>query len=156
VSDRLVSVEQQRDGRVFVVTYSKTVDGHRLIDGTPLVVADASDVLSLGEAVATGLQRSTDGKLPARDTREFPPDADFLAWVGAATFAHYAKGVRSVSVWAANGAGEDLTLVEVTPEAHGGSRKGFTPVDGEEETLRSPGTMELGQAVLRALTVATP
>lgn len=155
MSDRLVSVEQQRDGRVFVVTYSKTVDGHRLIDGAPLVVTDASDAALLGEAVVTGLQRSSDGVLPARDSREFPPDADFLAWVGAPSFAHYAKGVKSVSVWAANGEGEHLTLVEVTPEANGGPRKGFTPMDGEEETLQSPGARELGQAVQAALKTAT-
>ena len=154
--DRLVSVEKQRDGRVFVVTYSKSVDGRRIIDGRPLVVADAADVLSLGEAVVTGLQRSTEGKLPARDTRESPPDAVLLACVGAPTFAHYAKGVRSVSLWAANGEGEDITLVDVAPEANGGPQKGFTPMDGKEETLLSPGTVELGQAVQRALTVATP
>ena len=149
-----MSVEQQRDGRVFVVTYSKTVDGHRLIDGTPAVVADPSDVVLLGEAVITGLQRSSEGKLPARDTHKFPPDADFLAWVGAASFAHYAKGVKSVSVWAANGEGEDLTIVEVTPEANGGPRKGFTPIDGEVATLQSPGAMKLGQAVQAALEIA--
>ena len=155
MSDRLVSVEQQRDGRVFVVTYSKTVDGHRLIDGTPVVVSGASDAAPLGEAVVTGLQRSSEGKLPARDTGAFPPDADFLAWVGAPSFAHYSKGVRSVSVWAANGQGEDLTSVEVTPEANGGPRKGFTPMDGELETLQSPSAMELGQAVQAALRTAT-
>lgn len=155
MSDRLVSVEQQRDGRVFVVTYSRTVDGHRLIDGVPSVVTDVSDAMLLGEAVVAGLQRSSEGKLPARDTREFPPDADFLAWVGAPSFAHYAKGVKSVSVWAANGQGENLTSVEVTPEANGGPRKGFTPIDGEVAALHSPSAMELGQAVQAALSTAT-
>ncbi|WP_146185319.1 hypothetical protein [Microbacterium sp. HMWF026] len=152
MSDRLVSVEQQRDGRIFVITYSKTSDGHRIIDGTPLVVESAADAGALGDAVVTGLQRSTDGVLPARDLRQNPPDAAFLAWVGAPTYAAYAKGVRGVEVWAEGSS--DLTLVEVTPKANGGASEGFTPMDDVEE-LRSPEPSRLGAAVQRALTLAT-
>lgn len=153
MSDRLVSVELQRDGRVFVITYSKTSDGHRIMDGLPLIVQAADDAQVLGESVVAGLRRSTDGILPARDLRQNPPDAEFLRWVGTPSYAAYAKGVRSVDVWAEGGDGE-LTLVEVTPQANGGAGKGFTPMDGVDE-LRAPDAHQLGVAVQRALTLAT-
>jgi hypothetical protein len=149
----VVSVEQQRDGRVFVITYSKTADGHRIIDGTPLVVASAADAQTLGESVVAGLQRSTDGVLPARNLQQDAPDAEFLRWVGASTYSAYAKGVRGVEVWA-DGTGE-LTLVEVTPKSNGGASKGFTPMD-EVDELHSPESAQLGVAVRRALALATP
>ncbi len=47
-----------------------------------------------------------------------------------------------------------MKIVEVTPEANGGPRKGFTPIDGEVATLQSPGAMKLGQAVQAALEIA--
>ena len=148
-----MSVELQRDGRVFVITYSKTSDGHRVMDGLPLVVEGADDAQVLGVSVVTGRRRSTDGALPARDLRQSPPDAGFLRWVGAPTYAAYAKGVHSVEVWAEGGDG-DLTLVEVTPMANGGAGKGFTPMDGVD-VLRAPGAHRVGVAVQRALTLAT-
>lgn len=89
---------------------------------------------------------------PPRDPHRDPPDAEFLRWVGAATYSAYAKGVRSVDVWARGNTG--LPFVEVTPMANGGARTGFTPMD-EMEELHSPEPSELGAAVQRALTIAT-
>ncbi|MEV7693488.1 hypothetical protein AB0N73_09175 [Microbacterium sp. NPDC089189] len=154
MSDHVASVQQQKDGRVFVITFSKTTDGHRIMDGLPLVVENAEDALTLGDAVVAGLQRSTDGVLPARDLRRYPPDAGFLDWLGVPTYAAYARGVRSVSVWAAGGAG-DLRRVEVTAEANGGPSRGFAPTD-EGEVLTYEGSERLGMAVQRALAKATP
>ncbi|WP_029146347.1 hypothetical protein [Microbacterium luticocti] len=152
MTDRLVSVELQKDSRIFIVTYSRTTDGHRLIDGVPIVVPTADDATALGEAVVNGLLRSTTGVLPPRDTSVSPPDAEFLRWAGVETYAKYAKGVRTVEVWA-DGDGE-LEDIEITPEGNQGARGGFVPL-GDPESITFNGPTQLGEAVQRALALAT-
>ncbi len=151
MSERVVMVHEQRDGRIFVITYSETTDGHSIIDGLPIVLADSDDATALGAAVVRGLRNSTSGVLPARDLRENPPDKQFLEWVGAPSYAKYAKGVRSVEVWA-EGSG-DLGKVEITPYVNGGGRTGFTPMEDVHE-LQFSDEAALGALVQQAITEA--
>lgn len=148
-----VSVHEQPDGRVFVTVYSRNVDGFWLMNGLPRVLPTAKDEEALGSSVLDALVASTQTTLPSRDLRNNPPDSEFLAWLGVSTYAKYAKGVRSVGVYAFLDEGQDRVLV--TPEKNGGAKSGFTPISDERVTLTTLDALTLGSTVRTALSLAT-
>jgi len=148
-----VSVHVQPDGRVFVIVYSRNADGFWLMNGLPRVLPTAEGEEALGSAVLDALEASTQVTLPSRDLRNDPPDRDFLAWLGVPTYAKYAKGVRSVGVYAFLDEGQDRVLV--TPEANGGARSGFTPISDKRVTLTTFDALTIGSTVRAALSLAT-
>lgn len=151
--DHSVSVELQRDGRVFVQPYSKTSEGASIGDGLPAVIASMTDAHVLGSSIVAALHASNRRPLPNRNLRVDPPDREFLEWRGLRTYGQYMRGVRTLSVRAAYD-DDDLAEVTITPERNGGSRGGFTPMSEERRSVTFESPEQLGRAVHEAMTKA--
>jgi hypothetical protein len=148
------AVQLQRDGRVFVQPYSRTVTRSLQANGLPIVLPSSQDAVMLGQTIRAALQTAWDTVLPARDPRVDPPDRELLDWLGLPDYAAYARGVRSVGVhWFLGGAEPNHLLV--TPEDNGGPRTGFTPLREHRVTLTDFTPSVIGEAVQLALTLAT-
>ncbi|WP_460740524.1 hypothetical protein [Microbacterium neimengense] len=134
-------------GEVFVSTYSRAVDGAWITDGLPSVLPPGSDGPAVGTAVLRALRNSTTGVLPSRNVREDPPDRELLAWLGAPSYAAYARGVAAVHVsWFLR----ESTDILVTPYDNLGRGRGFVPLSDLAETITEATSEAIGAAVLRA------
>ncbi|MCI1018871.1 hypothetical protein HWD99_09560 [Microbacterium sp. C5A9] len=149
-----MSVELQRDGRVFIQPYSKTWEGASIGDGLPSVIASMTDAQVLGSSIVAALHASNRRPLPNRNLRVDPPDREFLEWLGLRTYGQYMKGVRTLSVRAAYD-NDDIAEVMITPERNGGPRGGFTPLSDERRTVMFESPEQLGRAVQEAMKRAT-
>ena len=149
VNRKAVDVHLLKDGRVFLQPYSTAENGHEIFDGLPEVVASIDDPVVVGMALQAALDRSNARVLPAVDYRATPPDTEFLKWVGARSFAVYARGVRSVSVTTTPQSPADTVTIQ--SEQNQGARGGFVPIDGTEFELSYSSPEELGRAVQEAM-----
>ncbi len=151
-----VSVLFRPNGEAHVLVSSIPRGGApRLVDGLPLVVADASDPAALGRAVLDAMERCTYGVMPRRDLRNDDlNDHELLRWANARSWAEYNRHCRDVGVYSEY---EDQpTSVRITPMARGYGGV-FTPVkapewDGEVP-VESP--EQLGREILAAQALAT-
>lgn len=147
-----VTVHLQRDGQVFVQTYSRDTNGGWVMNGLPHVLNNVGDARSLGQAVLDAINASLTTTVPARDYRQYPPDHEFLAWLGTDSYAKYAKGVRAVSV---DGFFDGDPHILVTPESNGGAQRGFEPMREHRAKLTDLSAESVGTAVQNALPLAT-
>lgn len=150
---RLVEVEMQRDGRIFVHSLSTTPDGVHVFNGLPRVVGPETDAEEFGVILADALNDSNRRPLPERDLFLNPPDREFLDWLGVSTFGRYMRGVRSVGLFARYD--NVLESVYVTPRRNEGNRGGFTPIMEERVLLDYESPEQLGRAVQEAMKKAT-
>lgn len=148
----LVGVDLQRDGRVFVKTYSRNTNGMWMLNGLPRVLPNDEDAATLGQAVIAAVEASPSTILPARNVREDPPDREFLAWLGLKTYAAYAKGVRGAMIDAFLDGDRHLLI---SPQHNGGPKTGFVDIREHREKLTDWTPSVVGAAVQRALTLAT-
>ena len=146
-----VTVHLQRDGRVFVQTYSRDTNGWWVMNGLPHVLDNVRDARALGQTVLDAIHASLTTTVPAGNYRRDPPDREFLAWLGTDSYAKYAKGVRAVSV---DGFFEGDPHVLVTPESNGGARRGFEPMREHRVKLTDLSVQSVGAAVQEALPLA--
>ena len=149
-----MSVELQKDGRVFVQPYSKTFEGANIADGLPAVIASMTDAQVLGSSIVAALHASNRRPLPNRNLRVDPPDRELLEWLGLRTYGQYMRGVRTLSVRASYD-DTDIAEVTVTPKRNGGPRTGFTEIGEERVLLHYESPAQLGRAVLEAMKKAT-
>lgn len=112
----------------------------------------SDDAAALGQAVIEAVRASPEATIQARDYRADRPDREFLAWVGADSYAKYAKGVRAVLVHGFFGDDEHIL---VTPQSNGGAHAGFEPIREHREKLTDSSADAVGTAVQHALTLAT-
>ncbi|QAY61287.1 hypothetical protein ET475_15725 [Microbacterium protaetiae] len=147
-----VGIDKQRDGRYFVQAFSKTANGFLIVDGLPEVLDAHAVELAIGEAALRALHLSCSRVLPARDLRADPPDREFLAWLGVASYAKYMKGVKEVSL--RSEFDETPETIQVIPNRNGG-RDGFTDIKEHAVTITYENPTQLGQAVLDAFQDAT-
>lgn len=152
--DRSVSVELQRDGRVFVQPYSKTFEGASIGDGLPAVIASMTDAQVLGSSIVAGLHASNRRPLPNRNLRVDPPDRELLEWLGLRTYGQGMRGVRTLSVRATYD-NTDIAEVTITPERNEGPRGGFTPILEERFSIMYENPEQLGRAAQVAMKKAT-
>jgi hypothetical protein len=152
MSRGLVDVHLQPDGRVFVETFSRDTENGWVMNGLPRVLGNTDDATALGTAVIEAVKASPETTLPARDAKTDPPDREFLAWVGADSYAKYAKGVRAALV---HGFFDGEPHLLITPQSNGGSRSGFEPMREHRQKLTDWSPATVGEAVQRALTLAT-
>ena len=152
--DRSVSVELQRDGRVFVQPYSKTFEGASIADGLPAVIASMADAQVLGSSIVAALHASNRRPLPNRNLRVDPPDRELLEWLGLRTYGQYMRGVRTLRVRASYD-NTDIAEVTITPSCNEGPRGGFTPILEERRTVTYETPEQLGRAVQEAMKKAT-
>lgn len=148
--DHSVSVELQRDGRVFVQPYSKTFEGANIADGLPAVIASMTDAQVLGSSIVTALHASNRRPLPNRNLRVDPPDRELLEWLGLRTYGQYMRGVRTLSVRASYD-DTDIAEVTVTPKRNEGPRGGFTPILERRFSIMYENPEQLGRAVQEAM-----
>jgi hypothetical protein len=148
--DRSVSVELQKNGRVFVQPYSKTFEGASIGDGLPAVIASMTDAQVLGSSIVAGLHASNRRPLPNRNLRVDPPDRELLEWLGLRTYGQYMRGVRTLSVRATYD-NTDIAEVTITPERNEGPRGGFTPILEERFSIDFESPEQLGRAVQEAM-----
>lgn len=151
-----VSVLFRPNGQAHVLIYSIPRGGApRLVDGLPLVVADASDPAALGQAVLDAMDRCTYGVMPRRDLRNDDlNDHELLRWAKARSWAEYNRNCRDVGVHSVY---EDRpTSVRITPMARGYGGV-FTPADAAEWDGEVPveNAEQLGRKILAARALAT-
>ncbi|WP_157560097.1 hypothetical protein [Microbacterium sp. H83] len=148
-----MSVHLQRDGSVFVQTYSEMTGLADIGDGLPLVVESMNDPERLGAVVLDALRASNRRPLPYRNLREDPPDREFLAWLGVQSYGRYMRGVRSLGVDAHFD--EVIREITITPESNDGPRGGFSPISEERFSIMFESPEQLGRAVQAAMAKAT-
>jgi hypothetical protein len=135
-----------RQAEYIVSTYSKTLPGFWVLDGTPVRVPQESSADQLGAVIRNALDQSREGvEEPGRDGKPAQPLLDLL---GLPDYATYAKGTRSVGVYVEpSGEGE---VVKVTPKRNEGTRRGFTPIEDEMRTFTYDSPSQLGIEVIKA------
>jgi hypothetical protein len=148
---RLASVDRRPSGDYVVATSSRTLTGGWVNDGPPQLLPASATAADLGTAAIEALRRS---RPDAPDiTRADTPDAELLAAVGAPSYTAYAKGVRSLEVYAEFD--DEPGTIELTPNANGGPRSGFTPIMDEKRDVPADPADQLGRAILDLLEKAT-
>ena len=153
MTQRVIAVNLLRDSRVFVHTYTETVDGFRIIDGLPRVLGGIGDSIAVGDAVVAALRASNRRPLPSRNLRIHPPDRDLLQWLGLRSYGQFMRGVRSVQLIA--DFDEEIGDITVSPLRNGG-KEGFMTIQGGAFTLSFDSPEQLGRAVQQAMGKATP
>jgi hypothetical protein len=149
VTGKLASVDLRR-GEYLVSTYSKTIPGFWILDGTPTRLPQESSPSQLGEAIRAALDKSRQGvEGPGIEGKPGQPLLDLL---GLPDYSTYAKGTRSVEVYLDSDREE---TVEVTPNRNEGGNQGFTPIEEELRTFTYESPAHLGTEVIKAFEKAT-
>ena len=153
MTDRLVSVEWQKDGRVFFRPYSLTENGLRRADGLPEVLDSLDDAAATGNALSRALARSNARVLPSVNPRTDTTPSPFLEWVGKRTWGEYMRGVRAIKVATVHG--DPPNTVELIADQNKGGRGGFIPIMSTETLITFEDVEKLGRAVYESLAQAT-
>ena len=152
VTDKVVSVDLQKDGRVLFQPSSRTETGQSIFDGLPEVLESFDDPVAVGQALQAALDRSNARVLPRINHRTTDAAAEFLEFLGVKTWGAYMRGVRCVKVLTKYG--EPEGTVSILPYQNMGARGGFVPIDGTRVELAYTTSEELGRAVQEAMTKA--
>jgi len=136
-----------RDGQLIVASYSKTVPGFWVMNGSFEILPVEVDSARLGAAVDAALEHSGH-EFPSPDP-SYRPITPVLDALGLRSFAAYLKGATSADV-ARTG------LITFRSTHNAGTRTGFVEIEGAEFDVASDATHdEIGQATRRALAGAT-
>jgi hypothetical protein len=137
-----------RKGTLVVSSYSRTIPGFWIMNGTFVTMHADGDEQSLGQAVFDALDASTDGLAPP--SRNGPsPFAGVLRDLGLSSYGQYMEGAVSVGVCRE---GEGLV---VTPKRNGGVSSGFVEMCEKALLLDGSEPVALARAVRKALADGT-
>lgn len=147
MSIELVNIDL-RQSQYLVTAYSRTITGLWVIDGLPTLLPQDTPAQQLGATIQEMLGKSRSG-LPEL-TRDSQPARPMLDMLGLRSYAAYAKGTKSVSVYL------DDHTIDITPDHNDGRREGFTAILEAKRTLTDDASAALlGAEVIAAFERAT-
>jgi len=147
--DSVVRAEVYSRGTdIIVCSYSKTLPGFWVMNGSFIRLSDHAEDARLGTAVLDGLAASTQGIGPP-DPKGPSPFAPVLKVLGIRSFSQFAAGACAVNIERRG------TGITVTPTVNGGSQRGFVPQPGMAIPAVAESPSRLGAAVRSALARST-